>query len=231
MVAINVFEAVRNTVTARQVADFYHISVNRSGMACCPFHADKHPSMKIDRRFHCFGCQADGDAIDFVSQLFGLQKKEAAEKIANDFGINYGNDKVKIVMQRVIPKQLPEKEYQEAKNRCYRVYCDYLHLLQQWKVCYAPKIQDTKWDERFVEACQMQSYVEYVLDEIFISGTVHECVAFITTCWKEVLKLEKRISGIVTGGAGEDTDGSAGTGEESIDQETKPDNSFHGGIV
>ena len=29
-------------------------------MACCPFHDDKHPSMKVDRRFHCFGCQADG---------------------------------------------------------------------------------------------------------------------------------------------------------------------------
>lgn len=48
-------------------------------MACCPFHDDKHPSMKVDRRFHCFGCQADGDVIDFAARLFGLNKKGGLE--------------------------------------------------------------------------------------------------------------------------------------------------------
>ena len=41
--------------------------------------------MKIDRRFHCFGCQADGDVIDFTARLFGLSSKEAALKLAEDF--------------------------------------------------------------------------------------------------------------------------------------------------
>ena len=36
--------------------------------------------MKVDKRFHCFACQADGDAVDFVSRLFGLPSKEAAMK-------------------------------------------------------------------------------------------------------------------------------------------------------
>ena len=58
-------------------------------MACCPFHDDKHPSMKVDRRFHCFGCQADGDVIDFTARLFGLNKKEAALKLAEDFSVSY----------------------------------------------------------------------------------------------------------------------------------------------
>ena len=50
-------------------------------MACCPFHDDKHPSMKVDRRFHCFGCQADGDVIDFAARLFDLSGVEAAKRI------------------------------------------------------------------------------------------------------------------------------------------------------
>ena len=58
-------------------------------MACCPFHDDKHPSMKVDRRFHRFGCQADGDVIDFTARLFGLNKKEAALKLAEDFSVRY----------------------------------------------------------------------------------------------------------------------------------------------
>ena len=65
---MNVFEAVKQSVTTRQAAEHFGIRVGRNGMCVCPFHADKNPSMKVDRRFHCFGCQADGDVIDFVSQ-------------------------------------------------------------------------------------------------------------------------------------------------------------------
>ena len=79
---MNVFEAIKGNVTTRQAAEMYGIRVNRYGMAVCPFHNDKNPSMKVDKRFHCFACQADGDAVDFVSKLFGLPSKEAAMKLA-----------------------------------------------------------------------------------------------------------------------------------------------------
>ena len=75
---MNVFEAVKQSVTTRQAAEHYGIHVGRNGMACCPFHHDKTPSMKLDRRYHCFGCGADGDVIDFAAALYGLAKKEAA---------------------------------------------------------------------------------------------------------------------------------------------------------
>lgn len=81
----NVFEAVKQAVPTRQAAESYGVQVGKNGMACCPFHDDKHPSMKVDRRFHCFGCQADGDVIDFTARLFGLSSKEAALKLAEDF--------------------------------------------------------------------------------------------------------------------------------------------------
>lgn len=86
---MNVFEAVKQSVTTRQAALVYGISVGRNGMVCCPFHDDRHPSMKVDRRFHCFACQADGDVIDFTSRLFGLSSKEAALKLAEDFSISF----------------------------------------------------------------------------------------------------------------------------------------------
>ena len=38
---------------------------------------------------------------------------------------------------------------------CFRVLTDYLHLLEDWKVRYAPKTPDEPYDDRFVEACQM----------------------------------------------------------------------------
>ena len=46
---MNVYEAVKNTVTTRQAAEYYEIKVTGRGMARCPFHHDRHPSMKPDR--------------------------------------------------------------------------------------------------------------------------------------------------------------------------------------
>ena len=112
---MNVFEAVKQTVTTRQAAELYGIRVNRHGMAVCPFHNDRNPSMKIDKRFHCFACQADGDAIDFVSRLFGLPSKEAAMKLADDFGICY-DSRQKPSVRPKIREPTPEQKYQQEEN-------------------------------------------------------------------------------------------------------------------
>ena len=80
---MSVFDTVRENVTARQVFEYYGIRVNRYGMCSCPFHSDKHPSMKVDTRYYCFGCGEKGDAVDFVSKYFGLGLKDAAIKICD----------------------------------------------------------------------------------------------------------------------------------------------------
>ena len=127
---MNVFEAVKQSVTTRQAAEHYGIHAGRNGMACCPFHNDKTPSMKLDRRYHCFGCGADGDVIDFAAALYGLGKKEAAVQLAQDFGLSYEDWKPPGKAKKPKPRQKsPEEQFQEAKNRCFRILADYLHLL------------------------------------------------------------------------------------------------------
>ena len=136
---MNVFEAVKQSVTTRQAAEHYGIHVGRNGMACCPFHHDKTPSMKLDRRYHCFGCGADGDVIDFTAALYGLGKKEAAVQLAQDFGLSYEDWKPPGKAKKPKPRQKsPEEQFQEAKNRCFRILADYLHLLMAWRKEYAP---------------------------------------------------------------------------------------------
>ena len=98
---MNVFEAVKQTVTTRQAAENYGIRVNRAGKANCPFHNDRTPSTKVDKRFHCFGCGADGDVIDFTAQLYGLDAKAATEKLAADFQIPYTHQKRKETVKRL----------------------------------------------------------------------------------------------------------------------------------
>lgn len=66
---MNVFDAVKAELNARQVVESYGIAVRHNGMCCCPFHGDKNPSMKVDeKRFHCFGCGEDGDVIQFAAR-------------------------------------------------------------------------------------------------------------------------------------------------------------------
>ena len=158
----SVFEVVKQSVTAREAAELYGIAVGRGGMACCPFHDDRHPSLKLNEDyFYCFGCGATGDVIDFVVRLFGLSSYEAAKKLAYDFGIDPDNPPVAMALKKPYPLA---RAFRNDEMHCQRVLCDYLHLLERWKVEYAPQIPEDNPDDRFVEACHMIEYVNYLLD-------------------------------------------------------------------
>lgn len=151
--------------------------------------------MKLDRRFHCFGCGADGDVIDFTAKLYGLEVKEAAVKLADDFGIAYDNRGRASPKESVRRKLAQEKQSRQEERDCYRVLCDYLHSLYEWKERYAPKPEDTEWNPLFIEALQRTSYVEYVLD-ILLSGDTKEREWIVQEHGKEVKKLGERLSEI-----------------------------------
>lgn len=191
---MNVFEAVKQSVTTRQAAERYGIRLGRNGMAVCPFHSDKTPSMKVDRRFHCFGCQTDGDVIDFVSRLEGIGTKEAALMLAQDFSIPYKDGKR--TQHRIDHKPRQETEEQRFKRlerHCFKVLSDYYHLLRCWKTQYAPRQPDEDWNPLFEEALQKESHVEYLLDTLLF-GTLHERASLITKYGKEVRNLERRMA-------------------------------------
>ena len=67
---------------------------------------------------------------------------------------------------------------------CFRVLTDYLHLLEDWKVRYAPKTPDDALDDRFVEASQMLDYIEYLADILTVGG-LEKRVAVVDELMKE----------------------------------------------
>lgn len=190
---MNVFDAVKQSVTTRQAAELYGVKVRRNNMASCPFHKDKTPSMKVDKRFHCFGCGADGDVIDFVSRLYGISSLEAAQKIASDFGISYDVKSAVTKPKKIICRKTDAQIYAEAEQRCFRVLSDYYHLLKKWEIDYAPSIDDETWHPLFVEALQKKSHLEYLLD-ILVFGEIEEKALLVMEYGKEVVSLEQRIS-------------------------------------
>ena len=165
----SVFEVVKQSVTAREAAEHYGIAVGRGGMACCPFHDDRHPSMKVDTRFHCFGCGADGDVIDFTARLYDLPPREAAEKLALDFGLAYGSQAPP--RRRYVRQKTEAQKLKEKREHGWRVLTDYYHLLRKWETDYSPKTPDENPHPRFMEAIQKKDYMGYLLDTFLDSST------------------------------------------------------------
>ena len=170
------YETIKAAISVKQAAEHYGLKVNRNGMACCPFHNDRHPSLKLNEDyFFCFGCGAKGDVIDLVARLFGLTNLQAAQQLASDFGLN---QKPPAAADMDKPKRPYIRQFREDEMLCFRVLTDYLHLLEDWKVRYAPKTPEDTLDDRFVEACQMHCYIEYMSDVLTV-GDLEERVALV----------------------------------------------------
>jgi DNA primase len=106
----NLFETVKESVTAKDAAEQYGLEVKRGGMACCPFHPDRHPSMKVNQDYYyCFSCGARGDVIALTAQLLGLDALTAAKRLAEDFSIPYEERKPEKPAKPATPPPKDEK--------------------------------------------------------------------------------------------------------------------------
>ncbi len=74
---------------------------------CCPFHAEKSPSFKVENERHaykCFGCGAGGDAFKWLIETEGLSFPEAVQKLAGEAGV-------------ALPQYSPEDEQRETRKK------------------------------------------------------------------------------------------------------------------
>ena len=188
----NVFEMVKQSVTVREAAERYGIEVKRGGMACCPFHDDKNPSMKLNEEyFYCFGCGATGDVIDLTARLYNLSPKEAAEKLAQDFGLIY--DSQAPPRRRYVRQKTEAQKFQENRDHAFRILADYFHLLRKWEAGYTPKTPEEPMHPRFLEAVQQKDYIGYLLDS-FLEDSPEEQKLWIAEHQSTIANLERRVN-------------------------------------
>ena len=169
---MNCFQNVKYGVNCREAAERYGVEVNHHGMALCPFHNDRHPSLYVaDDHYHCFACGEHGDVIDFVSKLFHLSLYDAAQKLAADFHLT--PDKPPSVAALHAKRiQTEAQQLRETEQLCFSVLSDYAHVLRDWKVQYAPQSPAEAPDERFMEACHKLDETEYYLDILCAGGSL-----------------------------------------------------------
>lgn len=100
MITQDSIEALKARLDIVDVVGSY-IELKRAGAnfkAPCPFHDEKSPSFTINparQKYHCFGCGAGGDSINFVMEYEKLNYPEAIEKLASsvNFTLHYTDNK------------------------------------------------------------------------------------------------------------------------------------------
>lgn len=190
---MNLFEAVKESVSPRQIADYYGLQM-RNDMVSCLFHDERTPSMKLyDDHFYCFGCGKHGDVTDMVGELFGLSPKEAAKKIAQDFGISYDKQYGEYTPNKesIIAKIRREQD-KVKENHVYTVLCNYLHLLRDWRTEYAPKSADEPLNPLFIKALTETDHIDNLLDS-FMSGNKEEVADLIKDETGRIADIEKTV--------------------------------------
>jgi len=86
-------DTIRRDYSLVDLALSFGVELQKSGQefeGCCPIHSEKTPSFTVFPgrdgvwRFHCFGCGAKGDVVDFVQAVKGVDAREAMRIIAGD---------------------------------------------------------------------------------------------------------------------------------------------------
>ena len=131
--------------------------------------------------------------IDLVAKLFDLSPYEAARKIAEDFGIDPDKPPEAAALAKLRHPMI--RAFRDDERYCQRVLCDYLHLLEDWKVQYAPTSMNEEPDDRFVEACQMLVVIEHLADLLTV-GDLEQRKAVVMELMKDgkITGLEERVN-------------------------------------
>ena len=181
------YAKIKQSVTTRQAAESYGISVDFHGMAVCPFHDDRRPSMKVDETFYCFGCGATGDVITFTSRLFGIAPASAARKLAMDFGISIEEESE----YPALPKSRAQLEFETWVHDALVTLRRYNQLLYEWKFL-APANPGEDFHFLFVEALQNSARVKHLLCTLAF-GTEEEKRDIYLNYREEVKQIYERI--------------------------------------
>jgi len=186
----DIFAEIRQLLPMQELAKFYGLQISRSGMACCPFHDDKTPSLKVYAdHFYCFGCGESGDGAAFVAKLFSISQLEAARKISYDFGLRLFEQEIAIPVQM---RANQDAEYFRWLNNAQSAVSQYLNKLYKWREMYKPTNSLAPFHPHFSESLQKTSYLEY-LDEILGYGTDSEKREMFRQNRNDIKRIQQRL--------------------------------------
>lgn len=164
-------DQIKAVVSMRAVADRYGLEVSRGGFIACPFHTERTPSLKLynepGRGFYCYGCGAGGSVIDFAMRLLNLDFRQAAVRLASDFGIVCDADPG--TRQEALAARTARTERARQLARYDRLVARWRRLSSiRW--AQAPQGPDDEWPGEWGGALRELAGLEYEIEQMEVAG-------------------------------------------------------------
>ncbi len=154
-----IYRKIKKAVDMRQVVEHYGIRVDERGWCACPFHPDRHPSMKLfpdGKGYYCFTCGAGGDQITFAARYLGIRNSEAARELADVFHVPLTE-----------PSTYRERREAALTAKKHRNMARFVKRSKLYLGLYRGLLCDARRDPEspyFLEGIHRLEYIEYLLD-------------------------------------------------------------------
>ena len=150
--------ALKSSLPIRQVFEQYSVDINRNGFAHCPFHPDRHPSLKVydeTNTWHCFSCGRGSDAIDFVMQMESVDFITAKRALFGDAPVS-------------LPTQMRMPSEREREDKLFKKLLDKRNYWQDIKDREKPIYNESviNFSELYATACKKVTLLEAEMDEL-----------------------------------------------------------------
>ena len=175
-----------------------YITLQRKGKtwwACCPFHYEKTPSFAVneyEQFYHCFGCGASGDVIEFVKKYENMDFFDACKVLAENAGMQlpeYTNDEHIIEKKKKVDRiynvlrDTANYYYTNLKKPEGKVALDYLskrnvskEIIQSFGLGYSTGWQDVI-DHLKSKGYDIQDMIDAGVVEKNSEGRLYDCYA------------------------------------------------------
>lgn len=151
----------------------YNIRMNRSMMVSCPFHKDRHPSMKIYKDgFKCFTCGKAGDIFRFIQEYENCSFKDAFLILGGTYETTSDNKRslIKQKFERQKSERIKREQTQEQFKKELLAAMRTLELVQKYYPtetdtwCYAVNnlpFLKCAWEEKYIEGREVNEINVY----------------------------------------------------------------------
>lgn len=207
---MNIYDTVKEQVSALDAVRQYGIEINRAGFLRCPFHNDHKPSCKVysgrsrDQHsgFYCFTCHKGGSVIDLIAGHYGMEPADAVNMLARDFQIpvdtEYRPDPEEV--RRKKEKKRLEEVVEDRFWKAVRIVCDYLRCLE-WLIenCGPETPADLeRVDPDYLTAINDIEPVKDLADRL-VFGSYADRAEIVIREWGRINSYERGIKKLISG--------------------------------
>ena len=108
---MDLYTQIKMAVSVKEAAEYYGLEVNRGNLVCCPFHADRTPSMKLNEEYYyCFGCGAGGNVFTFLMEYENFSFPEALKYLAERAGMELQEEELNEEAKRAMDEKARLRE-------------------------------------------------------------------------------------------------------------------------